>query len=77
MLMKQEIPLLPRNLALGTFGKLLIVFSAKVNLLYLLYNDPQVFYYASDKARLFAKNFSKNLNLDDLGISLPVFLSMG
>ena len=28
---------LPRNLALGTFGKLLIVFSAKVNLSHLLY----------------------------------------
>ena len=31
-----ELPL-PRNLALGTFGELLIVFSTKVNLLYLLY----------------------------------------
>ena len=30
---------------------------------------------ASDKAKLFAENFSKNSNLDDLGISLPVFLS--
>ena len=29
----------------------------------------------SDKAKLFAKNFSKNSNLDHLGISLPVFLS--
>ena len=28
---------------------------------------------ASDKAKFFAKNFSKNSNLDDLGISLPVF----
>ena len=32
---KQKSPLLPRNLALVTFGKLLIVFSTKVNLLYL------------------------------------------
>ena len=32
-------------------------------------------YSASDKAKLFAKNFSKNSNLDDLGISLPVFPS--
>ena len=31
-------PLLPRNLALVTSGKLLIVFSKKVNLLYLLYS---------------------------------------
>ena len=30
---------------------------------------------ASDKAKLFAKNFSKNSNLDDSGISLPVSLS--
>ena len=26
----------------------------------------------SDKAKLFAENFSKNSNLDDSGISLPV-----
>ena len=31
--------------------------------------------YASDKAKLFAKNFSKNSNLDDSNISLPVFPS--
>ena len=30
---------------------------------------------ASDRAKLFAKNFSKNSNLDDSGISLPVFAS--
>ncbi len=30
---------------------------------------------ASDKAKLFAKNVSKNSNLDDSGISLPVFPS--
>ena len=30
---------------------------------------------ASDKAKLFAENFSKNSNLDDTGISLPVFPS--
>ena len=30
---------------------------------------------ASDKAKLFAENFSMNSNLDDLGISLPVFPS--
>ena len=30
---------------------------------------------ASDKVKLFAKNFSKNSNLDDSGISLPVFPS--
>ena len=30
---------------------------------------------ASDKAKLFAENFSKNSNLDDSGISLHVFPS--
>ena len=30
---------------------------------------------ASDKANLFAENFSKNSNLDDSGMSLPVFPS--
>ena len=37
-----------------------------------LLNRPEVL---SDKAKLFAKNFSKNSNLDDTGISLPVFPS--
>ena len=41
MLIKQKSPLLPRNLALGTFGELLIVFSTNVNLLYLLYSIVQ------------------------------------
>ena len=30
---------------------------------------------ASDKAKLFAENCSKNSNIDDSGISLPVFPS--
>ena len=30
---------------------------------------------ASNKAKLFAENFSENSNLDDSGISLPVFPS--
>ena len=38
MLIKQKNPLLSRNLALVTSGELLIVFSTKVNLLYLLYS---------------------------------------
>ena len=40
-----------------------------------LFNGPEVLSSASDKARLFAKNFSNNSNLDDFGISLPVFPS--
>ena len=40
-----------------------------------LFNGPEVLSSASDKAKLFAKNFSKNSNLDDSGISLPIFPS--
>ena len=73
MLIKQNSPSLPRNFAFRTFGKLPIVFSTKVSLLYLLFNGPEVLSSASDKAKLLAENFSKNSNLDDSGISLPVF----
>ena len=38
VLLKQKSLSLPRNLALRTFGELLIVFSAKVNMLYLPYS---------------------------------------
>ena len=38
MLIKQKSPSLPRNFALGAFHKLPLVFSTKVNLLYLLYS---------------------------------------
>ena len=38
-----------------------------------LFDGPEVLFSASDKAKWFAKNFSKNSNLVDLGISLPVF----
>ena len=40
-----------------------------------LFNDPEVLSSASDKAKLFAENFSKNSNLDDSSISFPVFPS--
>ena len=39
------------------------------------FNGPEVLSSASDKAKLFPKNISKNSNLDDSGISLPVFPS--
>ena len=81
---KQKSPLLPRNLVLESFSELIIVFSTKIDLLYLLYSvsaipplfsDLEVLSSASDKTKLFAKNFSKNSNLDDSVISLPVFSS--
>ena len=34
------------------------------------FSGPEVLSFASDKAKLFAENFSKNCNLDDLGVSL-------
>ena len=37
-----------------------------------LFNGPEVLPFPSDKVKLFAENFSKNFNLDDSGISLPV-----
>ena len=40
-----------------------------------LFNGSEVLSFASDKAKLFAENFPKNSNLDESGISLPVFLS--
>ena len=40
-----------------------------------LFNRPEMLSSASDKVKLFAKNFSKNSNLGDSGISLPVFPS--
>ena len=41
MLLKQKSPSFPRNLTLWTFGEMLIVFSTKVNLLYLLYSTVE------------------------------------
>ena len=54
------------------------MFSTKINLLYLLsslFSGPELLSSASDEANLFAKNFSKNSNLDDIGIFVPVFPS--
>ena len=68
---------LPRNLGLGNFGELLIVFSAKLNLLYIppLFNSLEVLSSASDKVKFFTKNFSKISNVDDSDISVPAFPS--
>ena len=38
-----------------------------------LCNSLEALSSASDKAKLFAKNFSKSSNVSDSGISLPVF----
>ena len=64
--------MISKNLALGTLSELPIVFKSKSAIPPLL-NDGGVLSTASDKVKLLAKNFSKNSNLDDSGISLPVF----
>ena len=40
-----------------------------------LFNSLEMLSSVSDKAKKFSENFSKNTNLDDSGISLPVFPS--
>ena len=76
MLLKQKSPSLPRNLALGTFWQIAnSVLNKGRSAIPPLFNGPEVLSSASDKAKLFAKNFSKNSNLDDFGISFPVFPS--
>ena len=54
-----------RNLVLRTSGESLMVFSTMVNL-YFLYSMA---WRCCSKAKLFAKNFSNNSNLDNLGTS--------
>ena len=74
MPIKQKSLSLLRNLALGTFSELPIVFLAKINWLYLLYSTTRRCFLLH-KAKLFDENISKNSTPDDSGISLPVFLS--
>ena len=73
ILIKQKHPSLPRNLALRTFGKLPIVFSTKVNLLYLLYSTARRCYLLHlIKQNCLLKTFLRSLILMT---QLPVFLS--
>ena len=65
-IIKQKRPPLPRNLALETFGELPIAFSTKgKSAMPPVLNDLEVLPSASDSAKLFAENVSKNSNLDD------------
>ena len=75
MLIKQKSLSLSINLVLRTFVELPIVFSTKANLLYLLYSMAQrccLLHLIKQNSLL---KTSKNSNLDDSGISLPVFPS--
>ena len=69
MLMKQKHLTILRILALRTFGELPIVFSTKVNLLYLLYLTVRRCFLL----HLLKQSCLLNSNLDDSGISLPAF----
>ena len=76
MLLKQKSPSLPRKLGSRDFWRIAnSVLNKGKSAIPPLFNGPEVLSSASDKAKLFAKNFSKNSNLDDSGISLPVFPS--
>ena len=73
MLIKQKSSLLPRNLPLVTFDELPIVFSTKVNLLYLHYSMAWgCCLLHLIKQNCLPKTFLRTLISD---ISLPVFLS--
>ena len=66
ILLKQKGPSLPRNLALGNF--LNIILNKGKSAIPPLFNRPEVLSSASDKSKLFAKNFSKNSNINGSGI---------
>ena len=65
---------IPRNITFQ-LSRLLVNCSKGKSAIRPLINGPEVLLSASDKAKLFAENFSKNSNLDDSSISLLVFLS--
>ena len=55
------------------FGKLpIVIFNKGKSALPLLFTDLEVLPSASNKAKLFAKEFAKNSNFSNSGISLPV-----
>ena len=73
MLIKQKSPSLPRNVA---FWRIVSsVLNKGKSAIPPLFDGPEVLSFASDKAKLFSENLSKNYNLDDSDISLPVFSS--
>ena len=63
-------------MALGTYDELLMLIVFSPNLLYLLYSlARRCCLLDLIKQNCLLRNFSKNSNLDDSGISLPVFPS--
>ena len=75
MLLKQE-SITSQKLGSGDFWRIAnSILNKGKSAIVPLVNGPDLLSSASNKAKLFAKNFSKNSDLDDLGISLPVFCS--
>ena len=75
ILIKQKSPSLGRNLALGTWLIANSVLDKGKSAMPPLFSSLEVMSSASDKAKLFAENFSKNSNRDDFVICLPVLPS--
>ena len=76
MLIKQKSPSLPRNLSLETFGELQILFSTKVNLLFLLSSIAWIHCLLHlIKQNYLLKTFLRTHIFDTSGMSLPVFLA--
>ena len=75
MLIKQKSPLLPRTWISDFWRIVNNVLNKGKCAIPSPFNSPEVLPSASDKAKLFAKNLPRNSNLDDSGVSLPVFLS--
>ena len=75
MLIKQE-SITSQKLGSGDFWRIAnSVLNKSKSAISPLFNGTEVLSSASDKAKLFAENFYMNSNLDDPGISLPVFPS--
>ena len=76
MLLAQKSPSLPRNLSLIVLARIVnSVLNKGKSTIPPLFNGQEVLSSAFYKEKLFAKSLSKNFNLDDSGISLPVFPS--
>ena len=75
MVLKQKSPSFPRNMALKTFGGIAnSVRNKRESAIPPLFNGPEVLLLLL-LTKFFAKNSSKNSNLDDTGISLSIFPS--
>ena len=75
MLLKQKSPSIPRKLSLRTWQIANSVLNKGKSFIPPLFNGTELLPSASDKAKLFAKNFPNKSNLDDSGVFLSVFPS--